>query len=61
MTVYVDDAVWKWQGLIIWCHLLADDVDELHRFAARGSAFAVPPKRARRAPPPCGRTRTTFM
>jgi hypothetical protein len=34
MTVYVDDAVWKWQGLK-WCHLLADDVDELHRFAAR--------------------------
>jgi hypothetical protein len=34
MTVYVDDAIWNWQGLR-WCHLMADDVDELHRFAAR--------------------------
>jgi hypothetical protein len=34
MTVYVDDAIWPWQGLK-WCHLLADDPDELHRFAAR--------------------------
>jgi hypothetical protein len=34
MAVYVDDAIWKWQGLK-WCHLLADDIDELHRFAAR--------------------------
>jgi Protein of unknown function (DUF4031) len=34
MTVYVDDAFWPWQGLK-WCHLLADDLDELHRFAAR--------------------------
>ncbi len=34
MTVYVDDAIWDWQGRK-WCHLLADDVDELHRFAAR--------------------------
>ncbi len=33
MTVYVDDAFWPWQGLK-WCHLLADDIDELHRFAA---------------------------
>ena len=32
MTVYVDDAIWVWQGLN-WCHLLADDTDELHRFA----------------------------
>jgi hypothetical protein len=32
MTVYVDDAIWDWQGRK-WCHLLADDIDELHRFA----------------------------
>jgi hypothetical protein len=34
MTVYVDDAIWNWQGLK-WCHLMADDMDELHQFAAR--------------------------
>jgi hypothetical protein len=34
MTVYVDDAIWDFSGLK-WCHLLADDTDELHRFAAR--------------------------
>lgn len=33
MAVYVDDAIWQWQGRV-WCHLLADHVDELHRFAA---------------------------
>ncbi len=32
MTVYVDDAIWDWRGRK-WCHLLADDIDELHRFA----------------------------
>jgi hypothetical protein len=32
MAVYVDEAIWAWQGLK-WCHLLADDLDELHRFA----------------------------
>jgi Protein of unknown function (DUF4031) len=32
--VYVDAAVWHWQGLK-WAHLLADDTDALHRFAAR--------------------------
>jgi hypothetical protein len=32
--IYVDAAVWHWQGLK-WAHLLADDADELHRFAAR--------------------------
>jgi uncharacterized protein DUF4031 len=32
MAVYVDDAIWQWQGRK-WCHLLADDIDELHRFA----------------------------
>ena len=34
MAVYVDEAIWQWAGQR-WCHLLADDVDELHRFAAR--------------------------
>ena len=34
MTVYVDDAIWNWQGLK-WCHLMADDIEELHRFATR--------------------------
>jgi hypothetical protein len=34
MAVYVDDAIWKWQGRN-WCHLVADDIDELHRFARR--------------------------
>ena len=34
MTIYVDDPIWHWQGLK-WCHLLADDADELHRFATR--------------------------
>lgn len=32
MAVYVDEAIWRWQGRK-WCHLLADDIDELHRFA----------------------------
>jgi hypothetical protein len=31
--VYVDAAIWDWQGLK-WAHLLADDTDDLHRFAA---------------------------
>jgi hypothetical protein len=31
MTVYVDDAIWDWHGRK-WCHLIADDIDELHRF-----------------------------
>lgn len=33
MAVYVDEAIWYRHGRK-WCHLLADDVDELHRFAA---------------------------
>jgi hypothetical protein len=45
--VYVDDAIWNWQGLK-WCHLLADDIDELHRFAARlgitRASYQGPPK-----------------
>lgn len=32
MAVYVDEAIWRRFGRK-WCHLLADDVDELHRFA----------------------------
>jgi hypothetical protein len=45
--VYVDDAIWNWQGLK-WCHLLADEIDELHRFAARlgisRASYQGPPK-----------------
>jgi hypothetical protein len=33
VAVYVDDAIWPWAGRM-WCHLLADDTDQLHRFAA---------------------------
>jgi hypothetical protein len=47
MAVYVDDAFWPWQGLK-WCHLLADDIDELHRFAAglgiHRTSYQGPPK-----------------
>src|SRR5262249_23255920 len=32
--VYVDAAIGEWQGLK-WPPLLADDIDDLHRFAAR--------------------------
>ena len=47
MAVYVDDAIWDWHGRK-WCHLLADDEDELQRFA-RGiglhrSSYQRPPK-----------------
>jgi hypothetical protein len=49
MAVYVDDAIWAWQGRK-WCHLLADDIDELHRFAARLGlhrlSYQGPPKTA---------------
>ena len=34
MAVYVDNAVFQWRGKR-WAHLLADDLDELHAFAAR--------------------------
>ena len=34
MAVYVDEAVWRWAGKT-WCHLPADEGEELHRFAAR--------------------------
>ena len=47
MTVYVDDAIWHWAGRK-WCHLMADDTDELHRFAFRlgllPSSYQGPPK-----------------
>jgi hypothetical protein len=49
MAVYVDTAIWKWRGLN-GCHLLADDTDELHRFAAAlgvtPSSYQGPPKTA---------------
>lgn len=32
MTVFVDDPIWLWKGRK-WCHLMADEIDELHRFA----------------------------
>ena len=34
MAVYVDNAVFRWRGRR-WAHLLADDLDELHAFAAQ--------------------------
>jgi len=47
LSVYVDDALWSWHGLR-WCHLLADDIDELHRFAAQvglqRTSYQGPPK-----------------
>jgi hypothetical protein len=33
MAVYVDAPIWHWAGRK-WCHLMADDEAELHRFAA---------------------------
>jgi hypothetical protein len=47
MSVYVDEAIWQWKGRK-WCHLLADDIDELHRFARElglhRSSYQGPPK-----------------
>jgi hypothetical protein len=49
MAVYVDSAIWAWAGCR-WCHLLGDDLDELHRFAAllgiKRSSFQCAPKAA---------------
>ena len=49
MSVYVDEPIWSWQGRK-WCHLLADDIDELHRFAREiglhRSSYQGPPKTA---------------
>jgi hypothetical protein len=47
MAVYVDDAIWYWNGRR-WCHLVADSEAELHRFAHRlgvhRSSYQGPPK-----------------
>jgi len=47
MTVYVDEAIWRRHGRA-WCHMIADDIDELHRFAAdlgiHRSSYQGPPK-----------------
>jgi hypothetical protein len=47
MAVYVDAAIWYRAGRK-WCHLLADDTDQLHRFAAllgiRRTSFQDQPK-----------------
>lgn len=47
MAVYVDEAIWKLHGRK-WCHLLADDIDELHRFARElglhRTSYQGPPK-----------------
>ena len=47
MAVYVDDAIWDWLARK-WCHLLADDIDELHRFAfmlgVHRASYQGPPK-----------------
>jgi hypothetical protein len=47
MAVYVDAAIWRFAGRK-WCHLMADDPAELHRFAARlgihRSSYQGPPK-----------------
>jgi hypothetical protein len=49
MAVYVDAAIWHWKGRK-WCHLLADDEAELHRFAHRlgllRMSYQGPPKTA---------------
>lgn len=33
MTVFVDNERIAWRGKL-WCHLVADSLDELHQFAA---------------------------
>jgi len=33
MAVYVDNMQISWRGKL-WCHLVADSLDELHEFAA---------------------------
>jgi hypothetical protein len=47
MAAYVDQAIWSWQGLK-WCHLVADDLAELHRLAAqlgiKRTSFQSPPR-----------------
>lgn len=34
MTIYVDNERIPWRGKL-WCHLVADSLDELHAFASR--------------------------
>jgi hypothetical protein len=34
MAVYVDNEQIEWRGKL-WCHLVADSLDELHSFASR--------------------------
>lgn len=34
MSAYVDNERIPWRGKL-WCHLVADSLDELHQFAAR--------------------------
>lgn len=34
MAVYIDDECIEWRGRV-WCHMVADTPDELHRFAAQ--------------------------
>ena len=50
MAVYVDQAIWARHGRK-WCHLVADDIDELHRVARmlglHRSSYQGPPKTAR--------------
>jgi len=49
MAVYVDDAIWGRYGRM-WCHLVAEDIEELHRFAAvlglHRSSYQGPPRTA---------------
>jgi hypothetical protein len=49
MAVYVDEAIWRFAGRR-WCHLMADDLAELHAFAAKlgvhRSSYQGPPKTA---------------
>ena len=49
MAVYVDSPIWRWHGRR-WCHLLADDIDELHRFAfllgVKRTTYQGPPRTA---------------
>lgn len=32
MAVYVDEAIWPWRKQL-WCHMVADSIEELHAFA----------------------------
>ena len=47
MACYVDKPEWEWRGKM-WCHLLADNLSELHAFARqlglKREWFQSPPK-----------------